>query len=47
MINRITRMLEQHLSKKQQQWAWFVILWLGGLLTVSLLGYVIKLLMQV
>lgn len=31
---------------KFKQWFWFIILWLGGLLTVSLLTYPIKLLMR-
>jgi len=35
------------LSEKQKQWAWFVGLWFVGLLTVSGVGYAIKLLMFV
>lgn len=33
------------LPEKTRQWMWFISLWLGGLLCVSALGYVIKFLM--
>tara|TARA_Y100001936_G_C15535440_1_gene389799 strand:- start:297 stop:434 length:138 start_codon:yes stop_codon:yes gene_type:complete len=35
----------EKLSKKQKQWAWFIMLWLGGLGSVLILSYAIKLLM--
>lgn len=34
--------LWSRLSKKQRQWAWFVILWCGGLGAVMLLGFIIR-----
>jgi hypothetical protein len=34
-------------TKKQRQWAWFIGLWCGGLSTVLLLGYVIRLMMGI
>ena len=33
-------------SEKRKQWLWFIGLWLGGLLTVSAIGYVIKFFMS-
>tara|TARA_B100000989_G_C19476862_1_gene443323 strand:+ start:210 stop:332 length:123 start_codon:yes stop_codon:yes gene_type:complete len=39
--------MRKHLSKHQRQWAWFVLLWCGGLGSVMLLGYVIRLAMGI
>lgn len=36
------KLLNKYLSPKQKQWAWFVILWCGGLGTVMLLGFIIR-----
>lgn len=36
--------LDQHVTIKQ--WLWFVALWFGGLLTVTVLTYPLKLLMK-
>ncbi len=33
-------------TEKRHQWLWFIGLWLGGLLTVSAIGYLIKYLMS-
>ena len=33
-------------SEKRKQWLGFVSLWLGGLLAVSTIGYIIKFLMN-
>ncbi|WP_227430152.1 DUF2474 domain-containing protein [Psychrobacter sp. I-STPA6b] len=35
------------LSKKQSQWAWFIGLYLGGLLVVTLMAQLIKLAMGI
>jgi hypothetical protein len=35
------------LTKKQQQWAWFIGLWCGGLGAVLLLAYVIRWMMRI
>jgi hypothetical protein len=35
------------LTKKQQQWLWFVVLWCGGLAAVMLLAYLVRLLMGI
>jgi uncharacterized membrane protein len=35
------------LTKKQQQWAWFIVLWCGGLGAVLLLAYVIRWMMRI
>ena len=35
------------LTKKQQQWLWFVVLWCGGLGAVMLLAYLVRLLMGI
>ncbi len=35
---KIMKKLWDSLSQKQRQWAWFVILWCGGLGSVMLLG---------
>jgi len=43
-IKHIQTWFEQH--PKTKQWAWFFVLWLGGLLTVMLLSYPIKLLIK-
>jgi hypothetical protein len=32
----------RRLTEKQKQWAWFVALWCGGLLTVLTLSSIIK-----
>ena len=37
----------KRLTKKQEQWAWFVGLWCGGLGAVLLLGYLIKLMFKI
>lgn len=39
VINRCTRM---KLNKKLKQWLWFVGLWCAGLLTVTIVGKIIK-----
>jgi hypothetical protein len=31
------------LTKKQQQWLWFVVLWCGGLAAVMLLAHFVRL----
>ena len=36
----------QDKTDKRRQWLWFIGLWLGGLLTVSAIGYLIKFLMS-
>jgi len=33
------------LTKKQQQWLWFAVLWCGGLAAAALLAYLVRLLM--
>jgi len=44
-MNIITSVwLKQH--PKVQQWLWFVALWVGGLLTVTILTYPLKWLMR-
>jgi len=35
------------LTKKQQQWIWFLLLWCGGLATAALLAYAGRLLMGI
>ena len=35
------------LTKKQQQWLWFVALWFGGLAAAALLAYFVRLLMKI
>ncbi len=35
------------LTKKQQQWLWFVALWCCGLAAVMLLAYLVRLLMGI
>jgi len=35
------------LTKKQQQWLWFLFLWCGGLAAAALLAYVVRLLMGI
>lgn len=35
------------LSEKQAQWAWFILLWCGGLASVALLGYIIRWMMGI
>jgi uncharacterized membrane protein len=35
------------LTKKQQQWVWFVVLWCGGLTAVLLLAYLIRWMMRI
>ena len=39
--------LDKYLSPKQKQWAWFVILWCGGLGSVMTLGYLIRTMMGI
>ena len=39
--------LLNRLSKKQRQWAWFIILWCGGLGSVMLLGLIIRTMMGI
>jgi len=34
-------------TKKQQQWAWFISLWCGGLAAVLLLAYLIRWMMGI
>jgi uncharacterized protein (DUF1810 family) len=33
-------------TKKQKQWLWFIFLWLGGLGTVTLISFIIKLIVK-
>jgi len=40
-INPVKIVLKQ-LSKQQQQWFWFIALWLLGFASVTVLGYGIK-----
>ena len=35
------------LTKKQQQWMWFLILWWGGLGAAVLLAYLVRLIMGI
>jgi hypothetical protein len=35
------------LTKKQQQWLWFVVLWCGGLAAAAMLAYLVRLLMGI
>lgn len=35
------------LTKKQQQWLWFVVLWCGGLAAAALLAYLVRLAMGI
>jgi len=35
------------LTKKQQQWSWFIGLWCGGLAAVMLLAYLIRWMMRI
>ena len=35
------------LTKKQQQWVWFVVLWCGGLAAAAMLAYLVRLLMGI
>lgn len=46
MKNHIIKWMETHLNEKQRQWAWFIILWCFGFLSVVTLGAVIKLIMK-
>jgi len=32
----------KHLTDTQKQWTWFVTLWLGGLLSMALLGLIFR-----
>lgn len=43
-IKIVHQWLNQH--PKVKQWAWFVALWLGGLMTVMAMAYPIKWLMK-
>jgi hypothetical protein len=36
------KLLNKYCSPKQKEWAWFVILWCGGLGAVMLLGFIIR-----
>ena len=35
------------LTKKQQQWLWFAVLWCGGLAAAAMLAYLVRLLMGI
>jgi len=35
------------LTKKQQQWLWFLALWCGGLAAAALLAYLVRLIMGI
>jgi hypothetical protein len=35
------------LTRKQQQWLWFVVLWCGGLAAAALLAYLVRLLLGI
>lgn len=37
----------ENLTETQRQWAWFVILWCGGLGSVMLLGLIIRTIMGI
>jgi hypothetical protein len=37
----------KRLTKKYEQWAWFVALWCGGLASALLLGYLIRWMMEI
>jgi len=43
-MNTCIKSVQNWLNKypKAKQWAWFVVLWLGGLMTVMLVAYPIK-----
>jgi len=45
-IERLRNWLDTR-SKRQQQWFWFVALWLAGLLAVSLLAWPLRWLVRV
>ena len=47
VINLITKIMKERLSKKQHQWAWFIILWCSGLATVLILATLIKLIINI
>lgn len=47
MINLIIKFMNERLSEKQRQWAWFIILWCFGLGCVMTLGALIKLVMNI
>ena len=43
----IIKNFEEKLSKKQQEWVWFIGLWLLGFSSVGLLAYAIRLIMGI
>ena len=46
-IKKICGKLAKKTSPRQRQWLWFVGLWFGGLLAVSILAYAIRLAMGI
>ena len=44
-ISKASAWLDKH--KKLKQWLWFFILWCSGFLTMILLSYLIKLIMNI
>lgn len=46
MDDKSPRQIGDGLPPRRKQWMWFFGLWLGGLLAVLLLSYVIKLLFR-
>lgn len=47
VINHITKRIDERLSKKQREWAWFIILWCVGLAVVLILASMIKLIIDI
>lgn len=41
------KFLSKHLTEKQKQWAWFIILWIVGFSAVGILAYAIRTLMGI
>ena len=41
-MNMLEALLTKYLNQKQKQWAWFLILWCGGLGSVMFIGLIIR-----
>jgi len=47
IIRKLRQRIAVTLTHKQREWAWFIGLWFGGLLSVGTLAYLIRLLMGI
>ena len=43
----IDTILNKYLSSKQKQWAWFIILWLSGIISMTILSTIIRIAMHI